>query len=305
VCVTVLAVIKAFAVGLPALDRMLALIVLGLASSVSIVVPAAAAFGWVSTSRRWNAEGAMTGLAISGRRAVDELVSVLVVVGCLVGLTTAVGTLWLEPLAKRSASALITGAPGAVLLSPGAVTRVGDADVYSEGADGGWATNVRFSMDGLFGAASRARVVSVEGVPAVELGQGSVWLDNTTPVRIRWKAGRWTIAHKRRTSLAEEDSWSLFRRAENTARLGLNANYERSVWYKRFLHPLSMGWLPMVVFPLHRFRYPMTGLLGISMAYLLAVRLGDGIAMSLGPLVGAMAGPAVLCTIGSLLWLRR
>jgi hypothetical protein len=117
--------------------------------------------------------------------------------------------------------------------------------------------------------------------------------------------GRWRApltADRRRVELSERSPGELAANIARTESDGRDASYERSVLYKRWLHPLAVAVFPAAILPLGVRRSPLVWLGLVAIAYLVAVRIGDQLATTIGPWGAAAAGPLWVAAVGAFAW---
>jgi lipopolysaccharide export LptBFGC system permease protein LptF len=265
----------------------------GALTSGTLAWPAAVITGAMVTTQRWALDGSLRAIGASGLRG-RGLLGPAVVWGALGALVTFAWGWSFEPGLRRGVREELARATVEARWNVGARLRVGpDADATVIAED-----EVLVSGAGFVGVARRsesgARVFSL--VDGEWVGQGS------PPWRLRFR--RWVPGPppSRRIELDERtvpEVAEVVRRRESR---GEDAAYERCVYAKRWLHPLSalfgaVGAVPWAA------RFPSLRVgAAFLLVYWLAVRVGDVASASLGPWLAAGLGPASLAVTAAWGW---
>ncbi|MBN2801206.1 MAG: hypothetical protein JXX28_18850 [Deltaproteobacteria bacterium] len=258
----------------PAPGTWVALVGLGAVTVQALAIPVGLGALVSEGLRRIAVQGALLGLCSVGRGGRAWIPGALALGGAA-GLLTLCVTVWAGPAAER---AVVTAVEEGVERS---ALRVGQP-LVAEGwvvglePDGG----VFLGGEGVVGAARSAAVVrGAEGV-ALVLGPGCAEGPEGTVCWERWEHP--LAPRGRRRELRERGLLELAQVAARTEAAGGDAAYEWAVLYKRLLHPLSVALLPLALVPgaLSPRSWARLGLVGLG--WLVAVRLGDHLALSWG-----------------------
>ena len=280
----------------------LSVVLLSPLAGLWIIAPMVSVGSSVAGLARWNREGAWTGLRASGTRGV-QLVPAVLFLGLVGALLTLLGTQFSGPFARGRIQDLVHN-PAAMVLVPQTESRVGEWVFSVREVGGGWTSDLFFSSPDGVGTAMRARLVLQDGSPALELLDG-VWLTSgPAPVRVAFRRWIRPLRAGRRVELDELFTPQVLHRAAATQAEGRDGSYERSVAYKRWLHPLAMLWFPLAVLPLGVRRYPMVWVGASGIGYLLSVRIGDHLASVVGAVGASASGLIFVGGLGAILWWR-
>ncbi len=272
----------------------------------SIALPAAAAVGIAAAVSRWVEEGAWIGARAAGLSGRHLLPAALVLGGVLAAATAAM-TRAGETAARRQTARALSEAAEAASLWPGQAVDLGGVTVRpTRVADDGWSEELFLAGGGAVGTAARGRVVWAGDVLAVELEDGVMVVGDDPPVRVRFE--RWVRElpppSAPRLELDQRSNAELVTVARRTERSGRDASYEWSILYKRLLHPLSALLLPVALIPAATRRRAAASVGLAVVYYLVAVRLGDHLSPSVGPLVAAAFGPVGVALWAAVAWAR-
>lgn len=278
----------------------LALVGLAVPTAWTIAAPAAGAVGIAAAIARWADEGAWAGaraVGVAGRR----LLPAALAVGVAAATLALACTLVIEPWARREARRVAADAVGAAELVPGQPVSLGSAVLRPTSVDGGVARDVFVAAGRAVGTAASARLVAGATGPAVELRDGVLAGDGW---RVRFS--RWSRPlpppHSPRLELSQRSNRELRELIARTEADGRDAAYERAVLYKRALHPLATLLLPLAVLPFGASRRPGAGVAVATLGYLVAVRVGDQLAATIGAWPAAATGPAFVALLAVAAW---
>ena len=274
-------------------------------SNASILFPGAVLVAVVSTMRRWTQEGAWLGLNALGFGG-RGLFRPVLQIGLLVGGVTALSTLVLEPMSRRTSRAVLMESASKVTLTPGVPIQVGGLSVSVRPKREDGQQPVFFASDGVVGFAQDLSLQKVQNEAWVSMSDGSLVFDMSPQARIGFST--WTrplsLPQTRRLELDERSTPELLKVATRTEQSGADAAYEWSVLFKRFGHPLAVFPLLFAGVPLGRTsRFGVnTGLFGLG--YLLSVRTGDALASVMGPALAASTGFIYALVVTVVLWAK-
>ena len=274
-------------------------------SNASILLPGSVLVAVVTTMRRWSQEGGWIGLnalGLGGRGLFSAVLSISLVVVVL----TALSTLILEPMSRRSSRAVLAESVSDIILTPGVPAQVGGLSVSVRPERENGAQAVFFAADGVIGFAQDLSLLTVKEEAWVSMSDGSLVFDTEPQTRIGFS--EWTrplsLPQSRRLELDERTTLELLTVVNRSEQSTAASAYEWSVLFKRFAHPLAMFPLLFAGVPLGRTsRFGMnTGLFGLG--YLLAVRAGDALAASVGPVLSASTGFVYTFVFAMVLWAK-
>ena len=255
---------------------------LTVASPVWTASVALSVLGPLAVAKRNGAWHALAACGVSGRQ-----VGVLALVPGLLGFGVA---LWLtqqvQPMAHRALARALTGQ---VVPSGAQVHRTGGATVWTTDEGVLWVDAV---------GVTTARVAET-GRGTVVLRDGR-WMSRDSVMAASFATYRPTGGN--RVELDGRSTDDLAAAAARTSAAGRDASYEWAVWWKRWLQPLGLLWMPWALVPVALGRRPWlhVGLLACAVA--VVVRLGDGAATWIGPVAVASTGPLTLFLCGLVGW---
>jgi lipopolysaccharide export LptBFGC system permease protein LptF len=273
------------------------LVLLSIPASLPIIAPAAGAVAAVAPLRRWTEDGGWTGVLAVGWRG-RSLLPAWLAIGAAAAVISSVGTHLAEPGARREAREIaITTAEASIV--PGVPLRSGELWLVAASADASGAREVFVAGPDFVGTASRARI---EG-GFLDLEDGRAIAFGADPVAIAFDRHREPLIRRDpRVELAERPTPELLAVAARTEAGGKSGAYERAVWWKRWLHPVAAGLLPIAVGPLGARRWTWPAVAAIAVGWLAAVRVGDHLAETLGSLPAASAGPLLVAAVLAVSW---
>jgi len=286
---------------LPTWSRVTALSV---AWTAQVWIPIGCLVGALAPLVRWRRQGGWIGLRALGFRGA-ALVPAALAWGLIGAGATGVATHVVEPAARRAAQRILADPGSRVVLAPGRTGVIGPLVVRPAAVQGGEAREVFFALGDMVGTAAslhRARgphgpVLVADGGVAAGLG----------PVPWQLSFRRWALPVDPpavRIELDERTTPDLAAAARRTEAAGRDAAGEWVVWWRRWLHPLAVLWMPLCLLPLGARRGTAWRAGAVAVGYLVAVRLGDHLATVIGALPAALLGPLWIGLAGAWAWAR-
>ncbi|TVQ86474.1 MAG: LptF/LptG family permease [Deltaproteobacteria bacterium] len=262
-------------------------------------MPVAVAFGWFAVLDRLLISGgwrAVRSVGLGGRALVFPALMVgLMGAGLTFGVSSSLG-----PFAASSMREVLHRGVQASELVPGRISRVASLELAALEDQG--TTQVIGRTETQVIGARQARIARTSEGPmlfareAEMIGPG---------YRISAGRARWGLPEvERRVELDERSNPSLARVAARTEASGGDARYERTVFLKRYLHPLAVFFLPLCLLPYGLSRHRWRVLVGVGVLGLLLTRGGDLTAGLVGPWLSAGWVPLVVLGLGAVGWAR-